>query len=109
MNRLGDELEEKGETPSAPTRGDCISNAALRHIASLGKIRLVMIPTLTAPRLFRKAPNCSIQPPMKATPNRPKTNTPFANVESTVPPSKDRPNNTIMLSHIKNQPCSKFG
>ena len=48
MTVLGMEEAVKGENPNALTIGDCISKAARFQRASLGIIKLDMMPTLTA-------------------------------------------------------------
>ena len=78
----------KGERPKVRASVVCISKAARFHKASLGKIKLEMMPTSMAVRLSNTEPICSIQPPIKARPNSPKTSTPLARVERIVPPKK---------------------
>ena len=47
---------------------DCISNAARRHIDSLGMIKLETMPSVTRRGLVVIAPICSIHPPINARP-----------------------------------------
>ena len=48
INGLGTDGELNGENPIIETKGDCIRWAARFHKASLGMIKLEMMPILTA-------------------------------------------------------------
>src|SRR5689334_455504 len=75
---LGTEVETKGDPKKELVSGDCISKVARRQSDSLGMIRLVRIPTLTAVSFCSIEPICSTQPPMNARPYRPNTIPPVA-------------------------------
>ena len=98
----------KGEKPKAPTRGDCISNAARRHSDSLGMKRLAAMPTVTARGLWVSAPACSIQPPMKAKPCMPSANTPLVRVEKVVPNMNVILSNRTHSSQMRLMPRSRW-
>ena len=68
MSVLGTDGDENGEKPSVLARGEDISWAARFQSASLGMIKLEIMPMLIAVRLLMREPICSIQPPMKARP-----------------------------------------
>src|SRR5574341_2265337 len=84
INGLGTEMALNGDIPRTPDNGDCISNAARFQSASLGMIKLVTMPIFTAVGFWMNEPNCSIQPPMKARPYRPKTTPPVASAGNEV-------------------------
>src|SRR5580692_1554515 len=85
MVTLGAERVANGEKSRLRPIADCITYEARRQIASLGIITLERIPTKTRRGDFVTEPICSSQPPMKASPCRPSTMTPFVSVENHVP------------------------
>ena len=109
INGLGTEVEVNGEKPIIDTRGDCITWAARFHRASLGMIRLEIMPILMAVWLFIKEPNCSIQPPIKATPNNPNAITPLARVERKEPPKIEMLRKRIAVIQMRVIPWRAFG
>src|SRR5216683_1392955 len=79
------EISANGENCKDPDSGDSISNAARRQTASLGMIRLEMMPTIASREPSVNPLICSSQPPRNATPSRPRVMTPLVSVENQVP------------------------
>src|SRR5260370_35354078 len=88
MAALGAEASEKGENRSERAKEDCISKEARRQTDSLGMMRLETTPTVTRRGVSVAAPNCSIQPPMKASQRPPPTITPLDAQETKPPKTK---------------------
>src|ERR1700691_185581 len=79
------EISAKGENCKDPESGDSISKAARRQIASLGMIRLEMMPTMASLEPSVKPLICSSQPPRSAAASSPSVMTPLVRVENHVP------------------------
>ena len=106
---LGTEAGEKGVRFRSRISGGCMWKAASCQSDSLGIRRLAPTPTYRAESLPKIVPICSTQPPTNATPYIPKTNTPFARVDSRVPPAIESVMTSVPSSSISGAPTTTPG